>query len=713
MQNILQKDEQNKEILQIRFSCSYGINLKTFNWIYMAYSSRCCLSLLAFVVNFKENFSRCLMDIRHQRMSASCMCSSSSLENTEYEFIKSSTHRSFMDAADAVAVFRPQLSWPFLTADLAGRCISSGNTKPKSPGISTNTPKEVRKSELVIWTDDVDTTVPVNDASVQDFPGKTSSTEDAVPVSNVLVKNSPAKDNTLQDTCLETDIVAVNNTSLNSIMGTVSRDSHPLESDSAVEVEETNSRKVSCATTEVTIQSSSFSYSSRLMLYKDAKISNCCDTVKPRSSSYDAIPDCEIMNQYCKKFTKQRRKDRPQRSKRKWKRVPDEMQLNLRTSLFPRTGILINSGSVDDIEENEIQQELELFQNDLQSCEQTTDVGTEINETCTAAVSNPQELFADSEGKETVETQQMCEQLDTDINANCVDIKSSIPVNVCVEKNSPGHDTNKILPELNSKLGRCKHKLDPDVCWFSDCESIENLTFYENKIPLRYGSDLECFSRLTNQKLRAKKKWKEAKAHVQIKTKYCRSLSNSVHGQTFYIHHRVIKLMQMELGPKPRVFPLSLKGIDATKGLENIKGIVGTVPGGHAVKSQPNRSAPTTSRFAMDAYNADGDLAAEVVNIMINLQHRDLLPEDYDLLLRLDDRVKPKTVDGAILTRLKTESVVCDGDVLDVCAVCLDPYEVGQTKKYLPCQHYFHEACIDNWLSNSSMNCPLDGTAVS
>lgn len=740
-----------------------------------------------------------------EKQSASCLRRSlSTSEKTEHKFVKGVARRSFMDAADAVAIHRPKRSWPFLTADLTSRCTAFDNTKPKSPGISTKTPTEGHKSELVISTDadttipitdaiiqdiswttssssedaapvnnilveknpakdnilqdnvclktdvvavdntslqstvistvshdevnrselvistDVDTTVPITDANIQDISWTTSSSsssEDAVPVNNILIEKNPAKENTLQDTvCLETDVAAVDSTSLQSaVISTVSHDDHPLEdnsaSDSAREVKEMNSRKVSCAATETSIQCSSFSYSSRLILYKDAKISDCCDSFKPRSSpNYNAIPDCEIMNQYCKKFHKQRRKDKPQRAKRKWKKVPNEMQLNLRTSLFPRTGIIISGNSIDDIEENEIWQELELFQSALQSCEEKENVNAEINETFTGAVSNVQESIADCEDKETVETQQMCEQLDTDINKNSVDFKSSISINVSVQENSSGHDTNEILPELNSELCKFKRKLD------LDCENIENVTFYENKIPFRNFSDLERFTGLTNKKLRVKKKWKETKARVQIKTKYCHSLSNSVHGQTFYIHHRVMKLMPMVLEPRTYAVPFSLKRIDAAKGLafgchKEVIGTNSVLPGGHTRWSPANHSA-ATSRFAVDAFNADGDLSADVVNIMINLQHRDLLPEDYDLLLRLDDRVKPKTVDFAILTELKTERVICECEVLDVCAVCLDPYEVGQTKKYLPCQHYFHELCIDNWLSNSSMNCPLDATPV-
>lgn len=681
----------------------------------MAYSSWCCFLFLAFIGNFKRNFSLCLMN-KHRQLLRSASCfgySLSSLGHTEHEFVKGSPNRSLMDATGALALHRPKRSWPFVTADVTGNCASSDKTKPKSAGLSTNASTEVRKSHLVIRIDN-DTTVPITDGSVQDSSGKIYSAKDAPPVSNnILVENNPARNNTLQDTCLETDVTAVDNTASQStpisIVSSENTDSSVNQllqsasaSDSVQGVKEMISHTVSSVSTEAsTIQCSTSSYFSRLTQYEDAKISDCHDSFKPRpSSNYD---DYEIVNLYCKKFDKRHRKVRPQRAKRKWKKVPDEMQLDLRTSLFPRARIIINVSSVDDIEEDEIQQELELFQNALQSSEQKANIDAEIKEPCTAAISNVQELFADCEDKETLET-----QLDTDINKDCVGVVSSIPVNVPVQRNSSGQVTNKRLPELNSELCRVKHKLD--VFRFYDCDDTENFTFYENKIPLVNLSTLESFSGLTNKKLRAKKKWKETKARIQIKTKNCRSLSNSVHGEILYIHHRVMKLMSMKLEPRTYVPPFSLNRIDAAKGI--VKEIVATSSVVNTKWSPTNHSAANTSLFAMDAFNADGDLAAEVVNIMINLQHRDLLPEDYELLLRLDDRVKPKTVDVAILTQLKTEVVVGECDVLDVCAVCLDPYEVGQMKKYLPCQHYFHETCIDNWLSNSSMNCPLDGTPI-
>ncbi|KAJ1986390.1 hypothetical protein GGI25_006283 [Coemansia spiralis] len=41
------------------------------------------------------------------------------------------------------------------------------------------------------------------------------------------------------------------------------------------------------------------------------------------------------------------------------------------------------------------------------------------------------------------------------------------------------------------------------------------------------------------------------------------------------------------------------------------------------------------------------------------------------------------------------------------CAICLDDFEAGIEVRQLPCQHFFHIACIDPWLVERSGTCPL------
>jgi len=40
------------------------------------------------------------------------------------------------------------------------------------------------------------------------------------------------------------------------------------------------------------------------------------------------------------------------------------------------------------------------------------------------------------------------------------------------------------------------------------------------------------------------------------------------------------------------------------------------------------------------------------------------------------------------------------------CSICLSDYEVNETIKLIPCLHFFHKECIDEWMSRSC-DCPI------
>ncbi|KDO30774.1 hypothetical protein SPRG_04675 [Saprolegnia parasitica CBS 223.65] len=43
----------------------------------------------------------------------------------------------------------------------------------------------------------------------------------------------------------------------------------------------------------------------------------------------------------------------------------------------------------------------------------------------------------------------------------------------------------------------------------------------------------------------------------------------------------------------------------------------------------------------------------------------------------------------------------------DVCSICLETFDDGVWLKVLPCDHEFHQECIDPWLQHRNGNCPL------
>ena len=120
-------------------------------------------------------------------------------------------------------------------------------------------------------------------------------------------------------------------------------------------------------------------------------------------------------------------------------------------------------------------------------------------------------------------------------------------------------------------------------------------------------------------------------------------------------------------------------------------------------------------------------------NMLIDLQHRDITPDDYETLRRLDSQVKPKTLSRSMLEKhapcwhipekqseahTVSSPPSCSSPACvrlnkeDVCVICLEPFDNGESVRRLPCKHVFHTRCIDEWLMHCSDICPEDGLPV-
>jgi hypothetical protein len=77
------------------------------------------------------------------------------------------------------------------------------------------------------------------------------------------------------------------------------------------------------------------------------------------------------------------------------------------------------------------------------------------------------------------------------------------------------------------------------------------------------------------------------------------------------------------------------------------------------------------------------------------------------MLLRLDERVQRKTIDTNILNRLPTINAD-ETHLKEQCTICIENYTLGQQLKLLPCKHLFHSNCIETYLKEFSIQCPLD-----
>lgn len=225
-------------------------------------------------------------------------------------------------------------------------------------------------------------------------------------------------------------------------------------------------------------------------------------------------------------------------------------------------------------------------------------------------------------------------------------------------------------------------------------------------------------------RLRRKQKWNIQKAHKQVKSKHCYSVHNAPHGKSLHVNHRVAKRMSLQIvcGSQRYQPSVSFRLIDKQKGFprEDSKQLA-SVKNPRPVEScssQCKTKPPpaSTGSHHLTAYNADRDLPPDVVNLLVTLQDRDITPDDYDLLLRLDERVAAKTVDATVISRLKCVTVTPSDPIIlegGCCMICMELYAVGSAVTYLPCKHYFHNACIKSWLTESSTKCPLDGLIVS
>ncbi|XP_001636306.2 uncharacterized protein LOC5516273 [Nematostella vectensis] len=113
--------------------------------------------------------------------------------------------------------------------------------------------------------------------------------------------------------------------------------------------------------------------------------------------------------------------------------------------------------------------------------------------------------------------------------------------------------------------------------------------------------------------------------------------------------------------------------------------------------------------FVLRRDNAD-KLGDALISQLMTLQDREITPNDFDLLLQLDNFVEVKTVPKHIIDGL--QCVTVNEGIDDVCLICMEEYAVGDSMKYLPCRHNFHSACIRTWLTYTSCKCPLDGLEV-
>lgn len=233
--------------------------------------------------------------------------------------------------------------------------------------------------------------------------------------------------------------------------------------------------------------------------------------------------------------------------------------------------------------------------------------------------------------------------------------------------------------------------------------------------------ELECSS---NKRIyiRRDRHRKKEKAHKAVKSKNCHTVLNNMGRKRMYMHHRLIKMHNLNLDFRGSVKSYRIPAMPKTTiAVDVAKEVFRADRKNPSHPPKDHHSLPpvqSLNHALHDTTNCATGIEGDLANFLISLQHRDLTPEDYDMLLRLDDTVKPKTLSENVLDKLRTEKIGPNGpeqgagDWEPLCTICMEPYINGQERKFLPCGHDFHTECIDKWLKNSSINCPLDGLPV-
>lgn len=90
---------------------------------------------------------------------------------------------------------------------------------------------------------------------------------------------------------------------------------------------------------------------------------------------------------------------------------------------------------------------------------------------------------------------------------------------------------------------------------------------------------------------------------------------------------------------------------------------------------------------------------------VLDLVSRELTPDDYELLLKLDEANFRRTASRASVASLPAACTKDFGG--ECCVVCLLAFRQQDSVAALRCKHLFHKQCISKWLLERCPRCPI------
>lgn len=140
--------------------------------------------------------------------------------------------------------------------------------------------------------------------------------------------------------------------------------------------------------------------------------------------------------------------------------------------------------------------------------------------------------------------------------------------------------------------------------------------------------------------------------------------------------------------------------------------VIRTNSGGGTVTTVIRRSNGQTTRMVRPR-----DEAPLMALLMANMMNegrpvgQNIDSMSYEQLLSaFGDGSENRGADEDVISRLPSKTIVSVEKELPPdcreCSICLDTFEVGSSRKTLPCLHGFHEECVDKWLRTNA-SCPI------